>query len=189
MRGTNGIDIEALHRLDILLNLFCRDSTTVDRREVVTVHTMKDHTFAVNQEGTIIADTHLTEAHLTTTNINGLTFLVLQRQHQVIKVGSLGTPLLRIRHIHVKAQFCGSFHRFRRLRNGLSIFFYLHFHASSFYGTNTRKAHFHVCLRIRVSGIEVCREEVVTYLALGGCPEEAMTLNTGQSPIVLTLKE
>ena len=62
-------------------------------------------------------------------------------------------------------------------------------YASSFYGTNTRKAHFHVCLRIRVSGIEVCREEVVTYLALGGCPEEAMTLNTGQSPIVLTLKE
>ena len=189
VRGTDGINVQTLHRLDILFNLLCRDGTTIHRREVVTVHTMKDHTLTVDEKSTIIADAHLTEAHFATTNINRFPLRILQGQHQVIKVRSLCTPQFGSCHIHIEAQLFVCLDRLGCLRNRLSTFLNLHFHLSILHCIKARQIHLHIGLCIHETGIEVSREEVVTNLALGSSPQEAMTLNTCQSPIVLTLQE
>ena len=189
VRCADGIDVQTLHGLDVLFNLLCRDGTSIHRREIVAVHTMEHHALAIDEERTIRTDAHLTEAHLAPTDINGLALLVLQGQHKVIEVGLLGIPLLRIRHIHVKAQFRCSFHSLRRLGNDSPVLLNLHIHCAALHVLYTRQAHLNVCLRIRVGGIKVSGEEVVTYLALRSSPQEAVTLNARESPIVLTLNE
>ena len=75
--GAHCIDIEALHGLDILFNLSISDGTTIHRRKIMTVDTMEHHALAIDNQRTIATDAHLTEAHLTTTDILDMAFGIL----------------------------------------------------------------------------------------------------------------
>ena len=102
MRGANGIDVQPLHGLDVLLYLRIGDGTSVLWREVVAVDTVEHHPLTVDDEGTVAADAHLTEAHLRTTHVDGLAIAVFQRQHEVVEVRRLSTPEFRCCHVHVE---------------------------------------------------------------------------------------
>ena len=96
MRGAHSIDVQAFHRLNVFFHLFGSDGTAVDGREIVTVHTVEHHALAIDGQGTITADGHLLEAYLSTSDIDSLTFGILQREHKVVEVGRLSTPQLRM---------------------------------------------------------------------------------------------
>ena len=116
MRGADGINIQALHAENILFNFFWGDSTAVNRRKIVTIDAVEHHSLTIDKQGTIIANTYLTEANLRATTINNLTLCIFQCQHKVIEVRCLCTPLVGSSDIHIQAQL--SSHRGRSCRNG-----------------------------------------------------------------------
>ena len=185
VRGADGVDVQSLHGHDVALNLLGSDGPAVDGRKVVAVDAVKHHTLAVDDQGTVAADAHLTEADLAAANIDGLAVHVLQRQHQVVEVGRLGAPQLRGRHVHVEAQLgC----RCRRLLgNGGAVAHDLDLHRTVLDGLGASQPHLHVRLRVLIITVEVGGEEVVAYLALRCCPEEATAVDARQSPVVLAL--
>ena len=196
VRRAHGVDVEPLHGLNVFLYFGIRDGTTVHRREVVTVHAVEDHALAVDEQGTIVADAHLAEAHLAAADVDVLPILVLQRQDEVVEVRLFGTPLLGVGHVHIEADLvgggggigfggsCGCLGDDRTTVHNLGL------HLTTFFQEiEILDAHLHVRLGVGVGGIEVGREEVVANLALRGCPKEAVTLDARQSPVVLALQE
>ena len=175
VRSAHRIDVQPLHRLDVLFYLFCRDGTAVDRTEVVTVHAMEDHTLTVDDEGAISTNAHLTETHFATTDVDNLTFFVLQCQYQVIEVRCFGTPFLGVRHVHVEAQFSersrgrGTLNMGRSLGDDrASIHDFSLDLPLTCYQMGVFDPHFHICLGIHIVSIQVGGEEIVTNLALRG---------------------
>ena len=77
---------------------------------------MEHHALAIDEQGTVRTDANLTEAHLATTTIDDITITILQCQHKVIEVGSLGSPLVGGSDVHIQTQL--SSHRGRSCRNG-----------------------------------------------------------------------
>ena len=104
VRGTDGVDVQTFHAQYILFNFLRSNSASINRREVVTINTMEHHALTIDEQGAIVADTHLTETNLRTTTVDDAAVFVLQRQYEVIEVGSLSSPLVRSSNIHIQTQ-------------------------------------------------------------------------------------
>ena len=183
----HGIDVQALHGLDVLFNLSRCDGTAVDGREVVAVHTMKHHALAVDGQRAVAADFHPAETHLAASAVDDITVLVLQRQHQVIEVGCLGAPQFRGVHRQHKTQAGG--HRLAALCNDFAIAHQTYVQSASADGIDTGQRHLDVRSRTRIARIEVGVEEIVANLTFRCRPKETRAVNTRQSPVVLTFQE
>ena len=183
--GAHGIDVQPLHGLNVFFYLLVGDGSSVHGAEVMAVHAVEHHSLAVDGQGSVVADAHFAEAHLTTSQVDGVALCVLQRQYEVVQFWCLGTPLAGIAHVQVETQLCRG--GFRSRGNSISVVLYAHFHHAAAQRLCSRQAHLHVGFGIGVGGIQVGGEEVVAYLALRGSPEEAVALYARESPIVLTL--
>ena len=154
----------------------------------MAIDSVKYHTLAVDEERAIGTDSDLAEAHLRATHVDDPSVGIFQRQHQVIEVRCFGTPELRSVDIHVKAYLlCGCFSR-----SGSSLGavagqdFRFHRHRVA---NVARQAYLHVGVSFGVSVVQVGGEEVVTNLCLRSSPQETMSLDARQAPVVLTLQE
>ena len=82
--GAHGVDVQALHRADVLFDFLRRDGTSVDGADVMTVHAMEHHAATVDEEGAVVADAHFAEADLAATDVNGLAIAVLDVEQPAV---------------------------------------------------------------------------------------------------------
>lgn len=91
VRGADGVDVDALHVENLLLDFLVRDCAAGLLAEVVTVDTAEQNASAVYGEGTVIADTNLTETDFAAAHINDF-IAFLKGDDHVVELRGLGTP-------------------------------------------------------------------------------------------------
>ena len=133
MGGADRIHVQAFHRLDVLFHLLGVDGAAVHRAEIMTVHTVEHHALAIDNQRTVGTDAHFAEAHLTATDVNGLSACIFQSQYKVIEIRGLGTPFFRIVHVHVQTQFTCAAYRLACLCDDTAVILDADIHTAAFH--------------------------------------------------------
>ena len=108
MTGTNRVDVQFLHALDILQHPFLGNIITIIRIHFMTVRPFKQHRLAIYPNLRIL-HLNLAESHLLDNRFRNLSVL-LQISHQRIEIRGLGRPLQRIADIHHYRLLTGTIH-------------------------------------------------------------------------------
>ena len=95
MTGAYGVDVEALHDLDILYHAFLGQEIASVRIHLVTVGALDQHRLAVNEELRAL-DLHFAEANLLGNDLNNVSLRILDDGKKGIEIGCLCGPLLHV---------------------------------------------------------------------------------------------
>ena len=93
--SANGIDVQALHNLDILNHALARNYITSVRVHLMTVCTLDVDRLTVYEELSIL-DFNLAEAHLLRNYLNDVALLIFHCSNESVEIRVFGAPLLHV---------------------------------------------------------------------------------------------